>query len=352
MQSLPVMACEYCGEPVQYGELDCRNCGALVYRRHVEEIAGDAMQLERVNPPAAAMVWRKALDVLPRNSRQYADIYERIRALAAGWSPVAAAAGAPAHTSPVPQRLPSRHDRVLPPDPWPLAFAKTAGSMLVAMAVYYLWPFHDWVIAFGFVVLMLVHEMGHVLATWYFGLSASPPIFIPFVGAIINLREQPPNALVESVIGMGGPLLGTIGALVWYAIALAVPGPWRESLLDGAQLAFILNLFNLIPVPPLDGGRITAAISPWIWVAGLAGLAAFIVLQAVIGSRFGLLILLLVLFAGFRRVRDTLQARDMKLPYYDISPAASWIMGTLYVGLGVLLTFMIYQLGGLHRLGW
>ena len=96
---MPVMACEHCGGPVEYGELVCRNCGALVYRRHVEEIADDAMRLERVNPSAAAMVWRRALDVLPRNSRQYADIYDRIRALAAGWSPLAAAAGASFRTT-------------------------------------------------------------------------------------------------------------------------------------------------------------------------------------------------------------------------------------------------------------
>lgn len=351
MQRMPVMGCEYCNAPVESGQLVCHHCGALVYRRHLEQIAGDALRLEGVNPSAAAMVWRSALDVLPRTSPQYADIYQRIAALAAGWSPVPAAQHASAATGSTPPPLPAQSRRVAPSDPWHVALVKTVGSMLVATVVYYLWPFHDWVIALGFVVLMLVHEMGHVLATWYYGLSASPPIFIPFVGAIINLREQPPNALVESVIGMGGPLLGTIGALIWYGVALAVPGPWREPLLNVAQLAFFLNLFNLIPVPPLDGGRITAAVSPWIWVAGLAGLAALIVEQAFVGARFGLLILLLVLFTGFRRVRYTLQARDRKLPYYDISPAASWLMGALYVGLGVLLTFMIYQLGGPHRLG-
>lgn len=351
MERMPVVGCEYCSAPIGPGQLVCHRCGALVYRRHLEQIAGDALRLEGVNPSAAAMIWRNALEMLPRSSPQYADIYQRIAALAGGWTPVPAGADGRPLSGPTPPPLSGPARRVVPPDPWPVAFAKTAGSMLVAAAVYYFWPFHDWVIAFGFVVLMLIHEMGHVLATWYYGLSASPPIFIPFVGAVINLREQPPNALVESVVGMGGPLLGTIGALACYAIALALPGPWQEPLLDVAQLAFFLNLFNLIPVPPLDGGRITAAVSPWIWVAGLAALAALIVEQAFVGARFGLLILLLVLFTGFRRARYTLKARDRKLPYFDISPVASWVMGALYVVLGVLLSFMIYHLGGLHRLG-
>jgi Zn-dependent protease len=237
---------------------------------------------------------------------------------------------------------------VRPPDPLALAIAKTAGSMLFSAIVYYFFLFQNVVIAVGFVVLMLIHEMGHVFAMRYYGLSASPPIFIPFVGAMINMRQRPANALVESVVGMGGPLLGTSGALACYFVALNTHGQaLRLELLIVAQLAFMLNLFNLLPVPPLDGGRITAAISPWLWLPGLAGLGVLMFREIREGGTFGVVILGLVLFYAIPRIRMTLKARGMKLPYYEISRGATIRMGTLYICLGAVLVYVFhFALGG------
>jgi Zn-dependent protease len=327
----------------------------------LDQIIGEALQTERVNPGAAALIWRRALDLVPSDSPQYEQIYRRMGALAAGWTPNGSGQ-APVQPPPVPPRVwtPGMQEiprpgmqAVRPPDPLPVALAKTLGSMIVAAVVYYFYPFHDLTIAIGFVVLMLIHEMGHVLATWYYGMSASPPIFIPYLGALINLREPPPNALVESVIGIGGPMLGTFGAVMCYLAALAAHGEFQFHLLIVAQLAFMLNLFNLLPVPPLDGGRITAAVNPWIWVAGLAGLAVLIaqfILSIRQGGIFSLVILGLLLFYAFPRIRMTLRARGTKIPYYDISRSASWTMGILYVGLGLFLLFMVHQLHGVELL--
>lgn len=349
--------CPHCGAPLQYGQFTCANCGAAANLRQLDEIASEALRLEPINPAAAAMAWRRALDLLPPGSLGFRQIEQRSGALAAGWLPPGA--GAPQPRGPVGwmpgiQEAPSAGDDrrlVRPPDPMPVALLKTLGSMIVAAAVYYLYPFHDLTIAIGFVVLMLIHEMGHVLATWYYGLSASPPIFIPYLGALINLREQPPNALVESVIGVGGPLLGTLGAVACYFVALSMHGQAQFELLVVAQLAFMLNLFNLLPVPPLDGGRITAAVSPWIWLAGLGGLGVLMFNEIRGGGGWmGIFILTMLLFYALPRIRMTLQARGRAIPYYDIPRAASWAMGVLYVALGVFLVYMFHHLGGVRLL--
>lgn len=351
MQQVAVTNCDRCGGPIEYGQLVCPRCGSLVYHSRLDGIATDALRLERVNPPAAAMIWREALPLLPSDSPQYAQVRDRIGVLASGWPQDGAGAAQQAQpwaagAQEIPQPGP-RARAVRPPDPLPVALAKTVGSMLVSILVYYVLAFQSLPIAVGFVVLMLVHEMGHVLAMRYYGLSASPPIFIPFIGALINLRESPQNALVESVVGIGGPLLGTLGALVCYALSFAVGGLLQQELVIVTQLAIILNLFNLLPVPPLDGGRVAAAITPWLWIPGLAGLFAFMVLQS---GLFGLLIPFLILLYAVPRIRATLRAQGMNVPYYNIPRSASIAMGVLYVALAGLLTFLFLHLGGLEVL--
>jgi Zn-dependent protease len=198
----------------------------------------------------------------------------------------------------------------------------------------------SWKVWAGFVVLMLIHELGHVFALRWYRLRASPPIFIPFMGALINLRQNPPNAKVEAVVGIGGPIAGTIGALVCYWLA------WRTNwslvtppeLFAMAYLGILLNLFNMLPVPPLDGGRITAAISPWIWMFGVAGVIGLIVRDVVRGHPVNMILVLVILFAA-PRVIATLKA-GRRGPYYNISPFSSRVIAVAYLCLGMVLVFM------------
>jgi Zn-dependent protease len=111
--------------------------------------------------------------------------------------------------------------------------------------------------ATGFVLLILVHEMGHVIAIRAYGLKASVPIFVPFLGAFVALKEMPPNSKAAGVIALAGPALGTVGALVCYGIGVSTRAPIWYAL---ASTAFFINLFNLIPIYPLDGGRVAAAL--------------------------------------------------------------------------------------------
>lgn len=122
--------------------------------------------------------------------------------------------------------------------------------------------------AVGLVVLLLIHEMGHVWAAKYKGLPVSAPLFIPFLGALITMKRNPRDAETEAFIAMGGPLIGTLGALafLWYGLAFS-----SEIMVQLAYLGLLLNLVNLLPIHPLDGGRISVAVSRWLWLIGLIG---------------------------------------------------------------------------------
>ena len=138
-------------------------------------------------------------------------------------------------------------------------------SMLVSVGVYTMmfgFPY-----AAGFVGLIFVHEMGHALALRRLGIPAGAPVFIPFVGAVIAMKGRPRDAWVEAVVGIGGPALGTVGAAVVLGAALATNSALLYAL---ASVGFLINLFNMLPISPLDGGRIVGAISRWLWLVGFA----------------------------------------------------------------------------------
>ncbi|MCS7460818.1 site-2 protease family protein [Paenibacillus doosanensis] len=150
-----------------------------------------------------------------------------------------------------------------------LKFGKFGGvflSMLLSIGAYaILFP---WGFAVGIVLLILVHELGHVIAAKQKGLPVSAPVFVPFVGAMINMKRHPRDAVTEAYIAFGGPLLGSIGALAVFGLAYYVDSKLLYSV---ALSGFLINLFNLLPIHPLDGGRIATAVSRWLWLVGLVG---------------------------------------------------------------------------------
>jgi len=207
-----------------------------------------------------------------------------------------------------------------------LVFLKTGGTMLLTMWVYGL--LFGWKYAVGFVLLIFIHECGHLVLARWFGLKVGAPVFIPFMGAIIALKEAPRDAWMEAWVGIGGPLFGAVGALLCVAI-YAVTGD--RLYLALAYSGFWLNLFNLAPIPPLDGGRITGAISPWLWIGGVAVLAGMLFIH------FNFVILIVVI-AGIPRVWRTLTNRAQRpASYFALSPARRWTMGVLYFGLAAFL---------------
>jgi Zn-dependent protease len=157
-------------------------------------------------------------------------------------------------------------------------FFTTALSMLVSIGVYAI--FFGWKFAVGLVLLIFVHEIGHVLIIRYKGLPASAPIFIPLLGAAIFLKKRPEDPLTDAQISYGGPLLGTVGAIGCYLVYLSNSHPLWLVL---AHVGFFLNLFNLVPATPLDGGWIVKAISPKLWLGGaVLGLVAGFFIHSVL----------------------------------------------------------------------
>ena len=206
-----------------------------------------------------------------------------------------------------------------------LKFAKlgTLLSMLLAIWLYAtIWgaPF-----AVGFVLLIFVHELGHALVMRQQGIPAGAPVFIPFVGAVIAMRGIPRNAWVEALVGIGGPVLGSVGALVCFLIGQATGSLFWYAL---ASTGFLINLFNLLPISPLDGGRIVGVISRWLWLVGyIVGIAIFLV-------TFHPLLFLILLFGLFSLGRVI---RGPRAGYFETPNSKRMAMGAAYFGLAALL---------------
>jgi Zn-dependent protease len=214
----------------------------------------------------------------------------------------------------------------------------TAGSMAVSLLAYAsIW---GWTFALGFVVLLLVHEMGHVIALRREGIPASAPMFIPFLGAVVSARSLGDDALAEARVGLAGPVLGSIGAgaclLVW---KLTGHDYWRALGFTG----LFLNLFNLLPVVPLDGGRAMAAMSPWMWCVGFA---ATLALAVAFPNPVIIIIAIFAAMETWRRLRARRSGRDAA--YYRVSPRGRALVGLTYLALVVLLVLGMHATH-LHR---
>jgi Zn-dependent protease len=208
-----------------------------------------------------------------------------------------------------------------------LKILTTSGTMLVSVAAYALiW---GWRFAIGFVLLLLVHELGHVLQLRREGIKAGPPMFIPFLGALVAMKELPKDAAAEARVGLAGPVLGSLAALVPLGL-YAVSG--EELFKALAFVGFFLNLFNLLPVLPLDGGRAMAALSPWMWFVGYGLLVAATI---VFPNPVMLLILLIGGLETWRRwkARKSPEARE----FHRVRPAVRAAVAAVYLGLAIAL---------------
>ncbi|MBJ7312737.1 site-2 protease family protein [Rugamonas sp. CCM 8940] len=222
---------------------------------------------------------------------------------------------------------------------WLLAAGKmgklltTGGTMLLSMLAYS-WIF-GWRYAVGFVLLIFVHEMGHYVAARRRGLEVGAPAFIPFVGAWIALKDLPHDVETEAYIGFAGPLAGSAAALACYFAARQTDS---DLLLALAYSGCMLNLFNLIPLSPLDGGRITAIISPKLWLVGVPLLAGLFFYRP-----SPMLILIAVL--AYPQIKAALWG-DPALPphYYAVALDTRINYAVLYLGLAAFLAIMSHDI--------
>ena len=203
---------------------------------------------------------------------------------------------------------------------------KTGGTMILSIGAYaMMW---GWQFALGFVLLLFIHECGHLVAARRIGLKVGVPVFIPFMGAVIALKEAPRNAWIEAQVGIGGPLLGSLGALGCDLIFMATGNPLYRAL---AYTGFFLNLFNLAPIGFLDGGRIVTALSPWLWLVGA------VVMVVMVVTHFNIIVLLILLMSLPRLWFLFRPKTDDEIRYFEVTPAQRAIMAVLYFGLITLL---------------
>ena len=205
----------------------------------------------------------------------------------------------------------------------------TAGSMAVSVVAYAtIWPLS---FALGFVILLLIHESGHVIALRREGIRASAPMFIPFLGAVITSKSLGEDAAAEARVGLAGPVLGSVGASLCLVIWQLTGDTFWQAL---GFTGLFLNLFNLLPVVPLDGGRAMAAMSPWMWLLGFA---------AVIGLAIAFpnpLLIIIAVFAAletFSRLRRRRHGGPVSDAYYRVAPRDRLLIGAVYIGLIVAL---------------
>lgn len=214
----------------------------------------------------------------------------------------------------------------------------TGGTMLLSVVTYAF--VFGWWYAVGFVGLIFVHEMGHYLAARQRGLNVGAPTFIPFVGAWIELKDQPRDAETEAYVGIAGPFFGTLAALACYYIGRTSGEPIWLAL---AYAGFFLNLFNLIPLSPFDGGRITAAISPRLWLLGVPVLVALFIYKPSP-------ILLLVAVLAAPQVMKALNRKgelDAQAAYYAVTPKVRFEYATYYL---LLVGFLALMMQGTHEM--
>ncbi len=200
---------------------------------------------------------------------------------------------------------------------------------LVVSVVTYAWLF-SWELSLGIVILLFVHEIGHYLVIRAKGLPAGLPIFIPLLGAFVTMRRMPASVRDEAEIAIAGPALGALSGMACFLLY-----QWTQeaSLLLLAELAFLLNLINLLPVTPLDGGRIVGAISRWLWLVGLLLIAAgFFYIDNPV-ARLTLLILGWLSFVQMRSRFSRVHEAGLGAAYYRVSLVSRCYITLLYIGL-------------------
>jgi Zn-dependent protease len=306
--------CSACGTEVAPRLLTCPNCHRLVHGEQLKQLAASAELATRDGDTTAALsAWRAALDLLPPQSRQYEIISAKITDLGKQLdaAPRQPSAGKTTHAAHHPNWAGAGGIVGLGGLAlllWKFKFiavflltkakflllgltkSSTFFSMFLSVGVY--WTAFGWKLALGLVLSIYVHEMGHVAALVRYGIPASAPLFVPGLGAMIRLRQNLHDPHQDARVGLAGPLWGLGAALASAALFLATKEPIWAAI---AQLGAWLNLFNMLPIWQLDGGRAFHAFTrSQRWLAAIAIAIAWVGVSSVNpqGEAVGMLLIL------------------------------------------------------------
>lgn len=300
----PILICPGCDTEIAPNFLTCPNCHRLLYSDRLKELAEEATHAS--TPVEAMVAWRSALELLPVGTRQHETISLRLAELGriVDASPTAMVKPAPPSGGgrwggaaglgafaliawkfkTIAFLIATKGKLLL----LGLTKLSTLTSMMLSVGVY--WTVFGWQLALGLVVSIYIHEMGHVAALLRYGVKASAPQFIPGLGAIIRLKQALGDPRQDARVGLAGPIWGLGACLASFAIWKATDLPIWAAL---AKLGAIVNLFNLIPLGSLDGGRVFRALDrQQRWLAVFVLAMAWSYSPATTTS--GLLVLLLI----------------------------------------------------------
>ena len=287
--------CPNCRTEVAASLLSCPACHRLMHGERLSELARTAREAEVAGDLTGAMtLWREALDLLPRQSQQYQTVAAKVETLgreidrnpAAAREAAAKRQAAGEHHVKGKLATTAAGIGALAVLLWKFKFiavflltkgkllllgltkTSTLFSMFLSLGVY--WTVWGWKFALGVVLSIYVHEMGHVAELTRRGFKATAPMFIPGIGAVVRLRQHPSNPHEDARIGLAGPIWG-LGAAAVAAGVFYAGGPliWAAIARVGAWI----NLFNLMPIWQLDGGRGWRALNrrqAWLVVATMA----------------------------------------------------------------------------------
>jgi len=213
-------------------------------------------------------------------------------------------------------------------------YAIAGGSFAVTIAAYTSqWPL---AVVVGFVGITLIHEIGHAVAIRAKGLRAGFMVFIPFIGGAVTLKDQPRSVYDDAMIGLAGPAAGTFASLACLQVYKWKADPLWLLI---AFLGFALNLFNLLPIGMLDGGRISAAVTKWMWVFGGGALAYKVFDQP------NPLTIVIAVLAAFQVYASIVREKTDK-HFYEVTPIQRAAIAVLYFALVIFLghqTWMTYD---------
>lgn len=204
------------------------------------------------------------------------------------------------------------------------------GSMIVSIYAYS--KLFGMRFATGFVALIFIHECGHALAARLRGIKTGIMVFVPFMGAFVTTKRYGRSLTEDAFIGIMGPVVGTLASLACALIYLPTQDPFWLAL---SYAGFVINLFNLLPTPPLDGGWITPLFSPKLLAVGM-----------VIAVAVGFLnpLIWLMLLVSIPRIIAGWKADPTTQPYYQVPVADKWKYGTAYLGLALFLAISSYTI--------
>jgi Zn-dependent protease len=318
--------CAQCDAELPPSLLACPSCRALVHAGELKRLAAQADERRTAGDPSGELAaWRSALALLPDGTRQQREVAARMAELARAidaprprsrsWLGRGGAIGGALLA------ILSKGKLLL------LGLTKltTLASMLVFAGVY--WRLWGWKIAVGMVLSIYVHEMGHVIMLRRYGVNASAPMFIPGIGALVRLKQHISDAYQDARVGLAGPRFGLGAALVAYLIGLGGGGNYWFAL---AQLSGFINLFNLLPLGPLDGGRAFGALDR----------SQQFLMAAALGGAWYLSHVSLLVILGVMALVRALPARAAQPPswpifveYVTLMAALTWLAALVVPGL-------------------